>query len=188
MRRTHNLTLVVFVFCKIMLSSIVRWLKKTVKNLLLCLGNTFKTRTCLYIFFLNYMRSNSPVAPHVEEDWESEYQDVMSNGLEDTPYGRSAFQLLSCCPELHRHYWISHTSAVQVQRTCLFLLWRISCKRTRWSLHWAASSQPMTTWNLFSGSAPVPPLNQTSSQTLTTEILVIDLFKFVIVPSTTVLP
>lgn len=61
--------------------------------------------------------------------------------------------------------------SLQVQRTWLSLLWRIWRwhKRTRLSL--PASSQPMTTLNLFSGSGSAPPLNQTSSQTLTTDIV-----------------
>lgn len=44
------------------------------------------------------------MAPHVQEDWESEYQEVTSSGLENTPYGKSAFKLCSPCSELHRHY------------------------------------------------------------------------------------
>lgn len=60
------------------------------------LGNNLTTMTFFVRvannFFLNYMCSSSLVAPHVEEDWESEYQQVMSNGLENTPYGKSAFK------------------------------------------------------------------------------------------------
>lgn len=67
--------------------------------------------------------------------------------------------------------WISHTSSLQVQRTSLSLLWRMWRGRTRRSVRFAASSQRITTRILFSGWGSGPPLNQSSSQTLTDCVL-----------------